>query len=571
LLPILVGSFLLWAIFIWKEWEQKGERRFWVKIVAAFLGLMALALLILKPAVPKKITGGWGIVLTKEYDSEKLDSLKAKYKRIKTETYAPGKTLSLTDQIDSLFVLGQGVQPNDFWQLENKKITFLDADAMPGWTGIHYKKRLAIGDALDVKAVYNQPTSNHQVVLMDNGGNALDSIVFGEDAEQLFAFSTYPKASGRFVYSLVEKDQDGNQVSEEPLPFIVVEKEPMNVLIINDFPTFETKYLKNFLAENGHQVLVRSQLTKNRFKFEYFNRAAKPISRFSQETLKDFDLIVIDADSYADLGNSSRNALNVSIREHGVGLFVQPNASYFKRSGQRSVLKFKGDSQKQFTFGEPPVSLEKYPFAFDGGFPTQPIKLDSVEVAAYAPMVNGKIATTLMMNSYQLLLEGHKGLYSQLWTRILNVVSRKKEVKAKWEEISETPRVDVPFQFKLRTPLKKPRITYEDALIPLIQDEQIPTLWHGVAYPRISGWNRFESHTDSLVGHHFYVFDTTMRQFIASQKTKEANLLQFGTNNVGDVHIVSNAKKTEPISTIWFFVVFVLCMGWLWLEPKLAY
>ncbi|WP_431137742.1 hypothetical protein, partial [Psychroserpens mesophilus] len=88
----------------------------------------------------------------------------------------------------------------------------------------------------------------------------------------------------------------------------------------------------NFLAENGHSVVVRSQLTKGRYKFEYFNTEAVPVYQLTENGLQPFDLVIIDADSYLELPTSSKAALDFNIQEEGLGLFVQPSPAIFNQS-----------------------------------------------------------------------------------------------------------------------------------------------------------------------------------------------------------------------------------------------
>ena len=103
LVPVLLGGLVLWAIFIWKEWSQRKQRRFWIKLIVSFFGILSLALLVLKPTYSTTVTFGKSILLTEGYRPEQLDSLKSKFKRIQIEEYTPSKVLTSVAQKDSLF------------------------------------------------------------------------------------------------------------------------------------------------------------------------------------------------------------------------------------------------------------------------------------------------------------------------------------------------------------------------------------------------------------------------------------------------------------------------------------
>ena len=121
--------------------------------------------------------------------------------------------------------------------------------------------------------------------LEDPSGQVLDSITLNGQKSQDFQLSTNLKLKGNFVYQLVEKDSLGVVINREPLPLIIKEQVQFHILIINASPSFETKNLKNYLAESGHKVTIRSQMTKDRYKYEYFNMDNRPIIRFEQEQL----------------------------------------------------------------------------------------------------------------------------------------------------------------------------------------------------------------------------------------------------------------------------------------------
>lgn len=95
-------------------------------------------------------------------------------------------------------------------------------------------------------------------------------------------------------------------------------------MILNGFPTFESKYLKNYLAETGHRVVVKNQLTAARYKYEYFNITSKPVIDITKEKLTLFDLLIIDSKSLKNLSNRERTTLKNVVKESGMGILIQP-------------------------------------------------------------------------------------------------------------------------------------------------------------------------------------------------------------------------------------------------------
>lgn len=567
--PVILAGILLWAVFIWKEWAQRKEQRFWVKMLASFVSMASLILIVLKPGTWNMSTGGKGIVLTEGYRPSQLDSLKSKYKRIRTEEYVVGQTLSIVEQMDSLFLLGNGLAPFDFWQVEDKSIAFLGGQQPSGWEAISHKNEIPLGESLYVVAHYANPKEGHWAILADNGGNALDSISFDGDSGQV-RLQGRPKASGNFVYHLLEKDDKGAIISEEPIPIHVSEGGPLRILMVNTFPTFETKYLKNFLAEKGHEVLVRTQLTKGKYKFEYFNGASHPVYRLTKDILEKYDLLIIDADSYKGLDRTSKEVLESLAKDNGTGVFVQPDECFFKLAQTRSPFRFHRDLATGVDLGSPTRTLQIYPYIFREDIGTQEILMDSTVVGAYVRVGKGKIGTSILQNTYQLVLEGSEGLYATIWTHILNHVAKEQGKKVAWEAVTQIPRPNHPFEFGIRTSSTNLEVMSDDGThIPLMQDILVPTKWTGIRYPRKPGWNILGVAKDTVPHFSYFVFDENQRTSVSRSETLEANLREFGAQKSFGTPGSLSKKELEPIPLIWFYLLFILSLGWLWLEPKL--
>ena len=169
--PVVLIALLLLTVFVWKEWEQRNGKRFWVKSVLALMSVASLAMIILRPATFQEETKGKAIILTKGYRTAQLDSLQSIYKRIPMENYSPGKTLSILEEADSLFLLGQGLETYDLWQLDDATVSFLGAEPLMGWTKISHHTNILLGEQFSLFAQYAQPTEGHWAILADNGGN----------------------------------------------------------------------------------------------------------------------------------------------------------------------------------------------------------------------------------------------------------------------------------------------------------------------------------------------------------------------------------------------------------------
>ena len=568
--PILIGGLLLWAVFLWKEWPERKLARGRVKILVSFLGLTALALMVLGPAIPAKASLGKGILISQGHRPEALDSLRALYGRIPVEAYVPGQTLGPLGKVDSLFVLGQGPEAFDRWQLQSRSINFLGGPVPMGLVDIVHPHSFYLGETLSVQAEFQEPGQGHMAFLRDPAGNPLDSVALGAGGRQYFTLGARPKARGLFVYSLEVRDQEGTTVAMEPLPVDIKEPRSLDILVLERFPSFEGKYLKNFLAQRGHRLLVRSQLSRGRYKYEAFNRERARFRGFGPESLADFDLILMDGGTYLGLGRSDKAALEGALREHGIGLLILPEGPLFTAAVGSSPFRFAAEDRTTVRLEPGSQRLEKYPYAFQEEFPLQIINIGGTTVAGYMPMEKGRVATTLVRDSYQWILGGKGELYATLWTGILDATVPGQGTWAEWKALDPLPRVDAPFEFELWTPLELPMVkSGNGASIPLIQAYGSPTQWQGRLYPKKAGWNHLELPGDSLPPYSLYVFDKGERSAMGQAKRLEANVAHYGQSKTFGPLGKAVAKRPTPLSPFWFFVPWLLALGWLWLEPKI--
>ncbi len=280
---------VVWLIFLWKEYTQSGWKRFIFKSIVAAIAVFTLAMMVLRPAQQGEIKSRKGVLITSDYNSEQLDSLRERSRNLKEIPYVHNHYLQpVLDSINELTILGNGVEPYDLWQFQEVKTVYLPSQLPSGIVKLQYEKNLNTGDSLIVKSLYKKAKVGTKIFLEDAGGNKRDSLIMDAKGEHVSSLKTEVNVVGNFIYTLVTTDTLDRILTADPIPIKVSKKQPISVLIVNNFPTFETKYLKNFLAAQGFEVLVRSQITSNTYKFENFNRSQGAIYGFTEQNLDDF-------------------------------------------------------------------------------------------------------------------------------------------------------------------------------------------------------------------------------------------------------------------------------------------
>lgn len=189
-----------------------------------------------------------------------------------------------------------------------------------------------------------------------------------------------------------------------------------------------------------------------------------------------------------------------------------------------------------------------------------------MNVAAYVPKEKGKIGTTVLQNTYRLVLDGSESLYANIWTQILKGITKEQEKVIDWKAITETPRIDEPLEFELRTSMNGIEVATDEGVhIPLIQNSLVPSKWRGVRYPRKSGWNTIEVSNDTVSKFSYFIFDKSQRKSITLSERLKANYWEFGAqkgfSSMESFH-VENWNLFLQFGFMWyFFYVWVGC-GW---------
>lgn len=564
---IVIGGVLLWFVFLWKEFTQSGKRRFILKAIVSLLTVCSLAAMVLRPLQTKEKVQGVGVLLTQNYKQTQLDSLIHAHDGLVTINYARnGFKGHQLDSINEAYILGDGVSTYDFWQLEHIKTTYLKSDTIKGIVRWKYDQEIHLGDALVFHGLYSKPSIGNRLVLEDNGGNGVDSITIGSSKDLRFRLDAVTKVAGQFLYKLIEKDSAQSLISEHPIPIVVEPRDTLRVLILNTFPTFETKYLKNFLAQNGHQILVRSQLTKGKYKFESFNRPQSTIYELTTSKLANFDLVILDAASYAGLSNSSRWVVNKQIENEGMGVFIQPDASLVaneKPFGFR--LKRNELKQTQLSpWGKVPIPVFNASFSSD--ILLQPI-LESQGIiwSAYTQRGAGRMSTSMFQDTYQLVLDGNDAVYQHIWSEILSAVSQRKISLVRLLPGSDKAYINEPFSFQISTVIPNPSLSSDlGNRIGLQQNIDIRDQWKGTTHPKKIGWNHFQI-KDGETALPFYVFDTNDWRQSKSYRAKQENIRAFKGSSIA----TTSMEETVLVPRWWFFILFALSIGFLWLVPRL--
>jgi len=569
LLPVLLTATILLIVFIWKEWRVSGNRRFLLKSFLALLAIGSLALIALKPVRLVEAEKNKFIILTPGYTETQLDSLQKETKKLEIIRYEPGEPIIKEEnKITSAFILGHGISSFDLWQLDGISSKFLPGESPGGVLKLSYKQENLTGKPLNIQGRYKNSEKGTKLILEGPAGRNLDSISFEDSGLQNFSLKTILKAKGNFLYSLVEMDSSDNIIGSNPVPVKVKDRKLLKILVLNAYPTFETKYLKNFLAESGHEISLRSQLTRGSFKLEYFNTEPLQINTLSEEILQNFDLLIIDAIELTNMAGRTRDNIKKAVREQGLGVFIQADINFLNSPDKFSELNFTTNRNIEINLEEyPEVALETHPFGMDDDLRIQAIHESNGRIiSGYKKLQNGRIGSSVFQNTYKMLLNGNDGVYQALWSKLIEGLAKTENPVSQWNSDSFMAFKNEPFSIKIRTSLQDPEIIDEhENEIPIKAGIDIPMLWEGTTYPREEGWQYLSASLDSTSGFYYYTGNTKDWASLRAEETRRNNKRYFSSE------LKENALQSvqQPLNLIWFYIIVLLSLGFLWLEPKI--
>lgn len=567
---IAVAALLLVMVFSWLEIIRK-QKLLALRLLAVLLAVISLACLVLNPA--RNVEKSSAIMLlTPDYSNEILDSLTKsksgsqvyKLESVSTPNIPVIQARDLKGLHGNIHILGDGLPDYLLDDLDTTNIQFYPAPAPEGITHLNTKTYKA-NEMNTIDGVYKSHDNRTLKLLI--GDIAIDSTKTGPGTKS-FMLNFKPEVSGRFLYDLVEADSSGKILTSTQLPIEVEPQRALNVLFLSDYPSAEIRFLKNYLERQHHKLALRYRVSRNKFRTEFVNTDETNLSRLTETTLQNFDLVVTDISSIGTLSQSEKQALQRSIRL-GLGMVTLLDAT----SPAKSALEFlelqsakaKSDSA-QLVINRTRIKLPATPL-----FLSSEQQLSAIDretggrtVSGYIQQGLGKSGFQLLTNTFSLQLSGQQELYAAIWSNLITTIARKDRSAYLLEVESSFPyHSNEPIRFRVISGAEQPTVVYDSVTVPLREDPLIRNVWHGRIWAGTTGWNTLRIAQDSSA-HHFYVSpDGDWKPMRIDHQQKK--LLTLSSRN----DAVTTTVVSQPIPRTIFFIVFLISAGFLWLAPKL--
>lgn len=568
LLFVPVTIFLLW-----KEWERKMALRI-PRVVAAFVMMLMLAALFLRPhhnvSKSRRI-----LLLTNGYNIGQVDSLVNSHQDVRiintpgTEQYKDSRPLKSHYELRELegnieFIAGEGLPRHVLALLDKKNFTYLPGKRPSGIVELSSPSPMIKNRQGRISGIFRNISGKHSVFLLGPGGKE-DSVAITGNGIIPFTLLFTPRQTGKLLYTLSVKDSHGNS-QEDNIPIIVNDFSPLRVLVVLSYPTFETTFLKNFITSRGNMLVFRSQLSTNKFGFEYVNHEPLKFSTLSKNILDDFDLLIADQATLQRLSNPESSDLKQSIR-NGLGLLAIYDVAP-KEKAENNFFPFRTISVKGDTTtvneGSKKYTLPALPFRVVNETPLQTVlRNESGILSGYTLSGKGKIGFQLTQQTYRLMLAGDTIAYGDLWSPLIERLARPRDQSASVEFANPFPYyVDEPLHIKLISSTDSPALLADSVRIPIREDVQVDDVWHTTIWPSTSGWHTLQIDGQPI---EYYVAKPAEWRSMAIENQMKDNDLVWEKGH-GDSEKTIDQRLIPPA---WFYATFLIAAGFLWLAPKL--
>jgi hypothetical protein len=527
-----------------------------IRIICQCVLVTSVLLLSLRPSISSQSKGNSILLITDGVTDAMIDSLTRNDRSLIAIDARELSSMNDLSKIHVSVIAGSGLPSWAINLLPQKNYQFVPSESSEGISAIELPENVYAHRWNNIHGTYDL-TGESALLKLRGPGGLEDSVKLKGPGTVPFSLSYFSKAPGRFNYDII------TPASTETLPVVIEPERQFNILFIADYPTFEVRYLKNFLASKGHRLSIRNQVSRGRYKLEFANRPSMSFQTLSTAVLNDADLLVIDESSWHSLGTAEQKNLRASI-QNGLGVIVIPQSPQNKNRSQ--LIQFTPGDQKDTVR----VSLNRagsfllpaLPFEIKES--TALLSANDRVLSGYTHSGAGKIGYQLLHETFQIGLQGKTEAYSSIWVPLLEKCARSEQDDFRIKVTSPFPFYEnQPVEFDIISSGKEPHVQTAESDVPLSEDSYIDDLWHGKIWLEGSTWHQLR--VDSISKWiHLAKKDSWKTLNNSNNRKATALSASFDTSEVA-----SQVTYNDRMLKIVLFTLFILASGFLWLAPKL--
>ncbi|TGD78474.1 hypothetical protein [Hymenobacter wooponensis] len=571
------------------------SRRGW-RFGAGLLAVVGLWLLAFPPSQPLRSTATDALLLTDGYSADTLRQLLrqlgpgTRFWRYAAPSASPDtSTLSnvaaLRQRIPGLqrvHVLGQGLPAANLPELGSVRLTMHSSGPQAGFRNATWARTTQVGKTWAIDGFFDNAGATGAVwVRLRAAGGLRDSVQLpaGRGA---FRLQFTPKTEGRAVYELDARTAAANglRVTPEPLPLDVLPARPLRVLLLAATPSFEFRFLKDYLARQGHSVALRVGLSRGLTQTEFLNQSAAEVGRLTPALLGHTDVVLADAASLAAVSGAEAGALQAALRngQSGLVLLADPAAALPRTLPARTDFALELQPAKaaqepqelRWAVASPAKALVPATLRATPALRTLVTTLRRQPVAASRRIGLGQVVVATVAETFPWVLQGRTSAYAAYWSHLLSAAAPPIAPAANILPNDPWPRPNAPLTLRASglpmAPITVRAATGQPVRVALQQDERVPEWAEGTYWPSTGGWHRAASGGTTSW---FYVFRQRQWQGPETQLRQQAAAQWIAQTQSQTQPALAATTNSRPWSRWWGFGLFLLGAGLLWLEEKL--
>lgn len=586
---VIVICILIAAFAVWKEYVRANQSRLVLRLLATITAIIALACIALPLTYQVNVnrqekrealllTEGFSADSVSRYNAEKIFTLNSaiSQKSSKATLIYDLADLKSDSTITQIRILGDGLDKEELQRLDHVPVIFHPAAFKQGITAVSWNEHLKAGDEINVAGTYKNSLPQKIKLVMKGLSTGLDSVIVPPRQAGPFNLRNTPKNQGKNVYKLLAI-AGTDTLENQNIPVQIEPAKPLNVLMLTASPDFESRFLKNWLSENGYTVALRSAISKDKFNKEFINLDQFSLDHLSASVFGKFDVLIADLTVLKTLNGAEATALQQEVTQKGLGVVIRADSSlrsnlWLQRDFPADRLAVKDPAPVALSIQGKTGNTAK----LNAGMVylanqanTQALVSDEYGhvLAANALARAGKLVFTPLNNTFSWILGGNKADYSALWSLLIAKAARKIATTESWTVKSTIPTVSNPVELQLESAIAPSAIQIGSAVIAPIQNSKLPFQWKVNYWPQVAGWQSVKQSNGTL--NWFYIYSYDDWKTIRALK-KQADTKAYIANNAINSNVTKqiHEKATIAVSKIYFYVLLLMACAFLWLEAK---
>ena len=538
--------FVLWLIGIYFIYKRTTSLSFIRRSLFLAIGLMGVALILIQPHSTLKLDREEIHIWTSEPSSEAMSDTENNFRNVHDFLQS-----DLSDKASQVHIHGMGLEEASLHLLSDYVTTYHPSPLINGITQIdvptitegrpytltgHYQ-----GAEVKTIALIESDKSQNEASLQDSS----------------FSINSTAPTAGSYLLDIETILNNGDTLRDK-LPIEVAHEPTWQMLILSSYPVFENKYLKNYWTSLGNGFTLRSKVSKSKYNSTYVNAPQRNLETISRKVVSAFDYIITDVPTWNQLSSGEQGNIKSAVRNNGLGLVFRPSSRQVI-ADDITLPKWEEPSEILWKTTTDDVRLLSYnaPSSWES------IKIKSHTVGKVRSWGLGHVAILTLDETYKLILADKENEYKRIWSALFSELYRDfahstKLLHETWIWEGQKTRL----AFISQNPFSDPPRLNDAMDIPVLKVPLLEGISELTLYPS-EGYNTLTVQNNEAINFYAHSRDTW--------KAMKQKQLREAYSKSGRKSMVQEATydSSEPIPIFWWYLLFLVGFGALWLVERI--